>query len=113
LSPLANSRTFTVRTGSNGHLTLPYRARLTPLGNDWVRAKKIVIGYSDLPTPVNGGGAPGAKPPAAELAESSGGAFWWWCDGPCGPAKAAIIAHEKESGLKALDKPADAKQLVR
>jgi len=96
-------------SGSNGHVTLPYRARLTPLGNDWVRAKKVVIWYSDVPTTVNAGGAPVAKPQAAE---SSVGAFLWWCDGPCGPAKAAIIGHEKESGLKALDKPADAKQLV-
>jgi len=46
------------------------------------------------------------------VADSAGGAFLWWCDGPCGPAKAAIIGHEKESGLKALDKPADAKQQV-
>jgi len=52
-------------SGSNGHVTLPYRARLTPLGSDWVRAKKIVIGYSDVPMPVNGGGAPVAKAQAA------------------------------------------------
>ena len=32
--------------------------------------------------------------------------------GPCGPAKAAVVAHEKESKLKPLDKPADANQLV-
>ena len=24
-----------------------YRARLTPLASDWVRAKKVVLGYSD------------------------------------------------------------------
>src|SRR3954471_6731251 len=33
--------------GSNGHLVLPYRARLTPLAVDWVRARKIALGYSD------------------------------------------------------------------
>jgi hypothetical protein len=35
------------QNGANGHVTLPYRARLTPLASDWVRAKKVVLGYSD------------------------------------------------------------------
>ena len=26
--------------GSNGHVVLPYRARLTPLAQDWVKAKR-------------------------------------------------------------------------
>jgi ribose 5-phosphate isomerase RpiB len=113
------------QNGSNGHITLPYRARLTPLGSDWIRAKKIAVGYSDMVAPANGGAksvAVGiAKPQAAEPASalplaashsSPARTFLWWCDGPCGPAKAAVVAHEKESNLKALDKPADAKQLV-
>ncbi len=33
--------------GANGHVTLPYRTRLSPLAADWVRAKKVVLGYSD------------------------------------------------------------------
>ena len=33
--------------GSNGHVVLPYRARLTPLAQDWVRSKKVAVGYSD------------------------------------------------------------------
>jgi ribose 5-phosphate isomerase RpiB len=112
------------QNGSNGHITLPYRARLTPLGSDWIRAKKIAVGYADVVAPANGNTPPAigtAKPQAAEtpsalpLAASHAsptGAFLWWCDGPCGPAKAAVVAHEKESNLRALDKPADAKQLV-
>jgi ribose 5-phosphate isomerase RpiB len=106
-------------SGSNGHITLPYRARLSPLGSDWVRAKKIVVGYSDAQTTPSDGAPvavglvkPQAAHPAFSIAATGAGAMLWWCDGPCGPAKAAIIAHEKESSLKALDKPADAKQLV-
>src|SRR3954447_11162285 len=88
--------------GSNGHLVLPYRARLTPLAADWVRARKIALGYSDdgaqpgngnvpatgaaTPLAVSHGGAATASTNLA--AGSSAGAILWWCDGPCGPAKA-------------------------
>lgn len=105
------------QSGSNGHVTLPYRARLTPLASDWIRSRKIVVGYGDLSAPV-GNGASLAKPqaaepePAATPKESNSAAFVWWCDGPCGPAKAAVVAHEKEASLRALDYPADPKQLV-
>jgi ribose 5-phosphate isomerase RpiB len=110
------------QSGSNGHVTLPYRARLTPLASDWVRSKKVVVGYGDAGAPA-GGGATFAKPQAAKPAHDAGssisashasdaGAFVWWCDGPCGPAKAAVIAHEREASLRALDKPTDSKQLV-
>lgn len=101
------------QNGGNGSVTLPYRARLTPLASDFIRSKKIVVGYSDQDAPsgnsVSGGTA---KPQAAEGATSGSGAILWWCDGPCGPAKAAISAHEKESTLRSLDKPADATQLI-
>jgi ribose 5-phosphate isomerase RpiB len=106
------------QSGSNGHVTLPYRARLTPLANDWIRSRKVIVGYGDVGTAA-GGGASSAKPQAADPASlaashaaNPAGAFVWWCDGPCGPAKAAVIAHEKESSLGALDLPTDAKQLV-
>src|SRR5678815_5668941 len=97
------------QNGANGHVTLPYRARLTPLASDWVRKRKIVLGYSDGEAPV----------PANSAGEFSGraqhdgfptGAVLWWCDGPCGPAKAALVAHEKESSLRALDVPQDGKR---
>ena len=113
------------QNGANGHVTLPYRARLTPLAADWIKAKRVAVGYSDVPVPANGDGV-SAKPQAAEAsavplplaasrADAAGnatGAFLWWCDGPCGPAKAALVAHEKESALRPLDQPADAKRLV-
>ena len=117
------------QSGSNGHLTLPYRARLSPLAADWVRAKKVLVGYSDLGAPTANAGS-FAKPQAEPSNGSAGplgsgelsrtavsqsptaGSFVWWCDGPCGPAKAAVISQEKESNLRALDKPNDAKQIV-
>jgi len=105
------------QSGGNGHVTLPYRARLTPLASDWIRSRKIVIGYSDVSTASDANASP-AKGQAAESAPlaashaSSSSAFLWWCDGPCGPAKAAVTAHAKEASLGALDLPSDAKQLV-
>ena len=107
------------RGGANGHVTLPYRARLTPLAQDWVRAKRVVLGYSD-------GDAPAAQAPSAPPAGAAASAAQqsslpgagisattlWWCDGPCGPAKAALVAYEKESPLRALDLPQDARRVA-
>lgn len=116
--------------GSNGHVVLPYRARLTPLAQDWVKAKRVALGYSDVSKPAdNGGGvtiasatAPSGEPTSGDAccskcAEHSGPccgstSFLWWCDGPCGPAKAAIGALEKESSLKPLDIQSSAGQIV-
>jgi ribose 5-phosphate isomerase RpiB len=105
--------------GGNGHITLPYRARLTPLAVDWIKSKKIVLGYSSVAAPGTSSDGPAAALPvaasaahAASPASGNSAAFLYWCDGPCGPAKAALVAHERESSLRALDKPADAKQMV-
>jgi hypothetical protein len=99
------------QNGANGHVTLPYRARLTPLASDWVRKRKIVVGFSDAEVSDGGTAAKGGATtggPAAKETASATGAVLWWCDGPCGPAKAALTAHEKESSLRALELPADA-----
>ena len=96
------------QNGGNGQLTLPYRARLTPLASDWVRSRRIVLGYGDAQP----SGAKSTSIPASPLAVSQAGMLLWWCDGPCGPAKAAIVAYEKESALRALGMPEDSKQLV-
>lgn len=108
------------QNGSNGHVTLPYRARLTPLASDWIRAKKVVVGYGDMMAVSSVSGPSLAKPQAAvpesipRTADSAApaGAFLWWCDGPCGPAKAAVIAQEKESSLRAMEHASDPKQMV-
>lgn len=99
---------------TNGHVVLPYGARLTPLAVDWARAKKVVVGYgpdelvkqSIAPRGIGAADADGAKQQAAA------GAFLWWCDGPCGAAKAAVGALAKESNLSAIETPAEVKQLV-
>ena len=97
------------QNGSNGHVTLPYRARLTPLAQDWVRSKRVAVGYSDgevqAPKPTAGAVTPAGQAPPS-------GAVVWWCDGPCGPAKAALVAYEKESSLKPLDVPQDPRRIA-
>jgi len=97
---------------SNGHVTLPYRARLTPLAMDWVRARKITVGYSDVPAPSGNGAAKIQSAAAVEAKADVAGAMLWWCDGPCGPAKAAIAMHAKESALRGIDVAPDARNLV-
>jgi hypothetical protein len=120
-------------TGANGQLVLPYRARLTPAAQDWVRLKKIMLGYSDEQnTPFRGRSQNGASVGATgaigagaakdvdvpSSAKQDGGipaatgTLLWWCDGPCGAAKAAITAQAKESLLRAVEIPPDAKQIV-
>jgi len=94
--------------GSNGQLVLPYRARLTPLAQDWIKARKLTLGYSDA--------AEQTKVSAPSLAvsqsEAPQGAFLWWCDGPCGPAKAALVSQARESSLAQLKTPEDSKRIV-
>jgi ribose 5-phosphate isomerase RpiB len=107
------------KNGSNGQIVLPYRARLTPLAQDWVKAKHIALGYSDAviasaTTPTTAD--PKKDACCTKCAHDAGPccstAFLWWCDGPSGPAKAALTVHEKESGLKALDVQNGASQIV-
>ena len=106
------------QNGGNGHVTLPYRARLTPLASDWVKCRKIVLGYSSVATLATNGAVAEVRPLAASPTNDATPAttpqlaILYWCDGPCGPAKAAVVAHEKESNLRQLDKPADAREIV-
>ena len=80
--------------GSNGQIALPYRARLSPMASDWIKSKRLTIGYSDDSVPKMESPSKEkttAAPPAPP------GAFLWWCDGPCGTAKAALSAQSRES----------------
>ncbi|MGH7214414.1 MAG: RpiB/LacA/LacB family sugar-phosphate isomerase [Tepidisphaeraceae bacterium] len=104
---------------ANGHVTLPYRARLTPLARDWLKAKRVTVGYSDTDfekvgatTKSNGNVAVVASPEPASATTSDPGAFLWWCDGPCGPAKAALTAQAKESNIKATEIAVDPKRII-
>lgn len=92
---------------SNGHVVLPYGARLTPLASDWAKSRKIVVGYSNVEVP-----AGGVKPvkTTSDAPSAAANPFLWWCDGPCGAAKAAITGQARESSLAPIDLPADRKQ---
>jgi ribose 5-phosphate isomerase RpiB len=111
------------QSGANGHVTLPYRARLTPLASDWVRAKKVVLGYSDgeaekpaIPPGEFSGraqhaGFAAAVAPTPAPGTAPTGTLLWWCDGHCGPAKAALVAYEKEARLQPLNVPAEGRRI--
>ena len=101
---------------SDGRVTLPYRARLTPLAQDLIRQKKIEVGYAEgdpesaslpAPTPMP---AAGTSPTGSM--ENSATKILWWCDGPCGPAKAAVMAQSRESGISELGVAHEAGQLT-
>jgi hypothetical protein len=94
--------------GSNGQVVLPYRARLSPMASDWIKAKRITIGYSD-------DGAIKVESKSvkeAAVAAPVAGSFLWWCDGPCGTAKAALSAQARESNLGQIDIPSESTKLV-
>lgn len=109
---------------------LPYRARLSPLAADFVRARKLVLNYSDVEKPSNGNAAasqscgttacshPAPAPkaavpmPGSTPAAQPTGAMFWWCDGPCGPAKAAVVSMEREASLRPMQLPQDRKWIV-
>jgi ribose 5-phosphate isomerase RpiB len=97
------------KAGGNGSVVLPYGARLTPLASDWLRSKKLTIGYSNIDDPkpaVKAIGTPSA--PAMD-----GHRLLWWCDGACGAAKAAVGSQARETSLAPIAIPAEAKNLIK
>lgn len=99
---------------NGGAVVLPYRARLSPLAADWVRAKKITVGYADGDAASL---AAKAKEVSSALAAAVGGngsvkPLLWWCDGPCGTAKAALMAQAREATLTEAGIPGDVKKLI-
>jgi ribose 5-phosphate isomerase RpiB len=99
--------------GSNGQVVLPYRARLTPMASDWIKAKRVQVGYSDIDTASAVAKVNEAQATiAAAGANASQGAYLWWCDGPCGTAKAALMGQAKEANLAEAPVPSDAGRLV-
>jgi hypothetical protein len=124
---------------ANGHVTLPRAARLTPLAVDWLKAKRVVIQF-ELEAAPAASAAVSAQPQSvacpcgspAEATRSTGGCgcdhehshqlgattatssrtLLWWCDGPCGPAKAALVDQAKASDLRPSPVPNDPGKLV-
>jgi ribose 5-phosphate isomerase RpiB len=83
--------------GGNGQVVVPYRARLSPLAQDWVRQKKVSLGYADVPTSAN---EQAPEPPPAVSQQRK---LLWWCDGPCGPAKAALASAARDANLESTE----------
>jgi hypothetical protein len=116
------------RGSGDGQMVLPYGARLTPLAADWVRSKKISVGYgpdSLLPSPGTPNfpspgtlnspapGTPGEGRGGGPSPEVPGeGVILWWCDGPCGAAKAALAAQSRETRLAPIDLTSEPTQLT-
>lgn len=96
---------------ANGQIALPYRARLTPLAQDWVRQKGIKIGYADVQAPSK---SEPSKPATtnSSAASSDSSAWVWWADSPCGPAKAALMSVAKEFNVGTAEIPLDTKHMV-
>src|SRR5687767_10504395 len=103
---------------TNGHVTVPVGARMTPLAQDWLRHKQVTLKYGTNGTPPAAPAAPISAAPAEKtpgslpLTFAPPGTLLWWCDGPCGQAKGAIAAQSRESSLQPLDIPASADNLV-
>jgi ribose 5-phosphate isomerase RpiB len=77
---------------TNGHVRLPVGARMTPMASDWLRSKKLSIVYADEPQ--------SATKETALSSPAQTDQWLWWCDGPCGAAKAAVLAQAKETNLQ-------------
>lgn len=92
-----------------GRIVLPYQARLTPLATDWVRSRRVQVGYSNV-SPKTGSTA--AATPQAQIVGTPASPLRYWCDGPCGQAKAALAHLGKQNQLKPIDIAADVKQTV-
>jgi len=103
---------------TNGHVTLPVGARLTPMAHDWARSRKVSIVFDgqDASAVAAGVASSAARssvaPPLASSAPAPAGQILWWCDGPCGAAKAALAAIGREVNLAAMPINTEAKFLV-
>jgi ribose 5-phosphate isomerase RpiB len=106
------------KAGGNGQILLPYRARLTPLAQDWVKAKRVTLGFGEIAsatapaTPTEEKKDACCTKCAHDTGKCCSSSFLWWCDGPCGPAKAVVTNFEKEAGIKALDVQPGANKIV-
>ena len=98
--------------GSNGQVILPYRARLTPLAQDWIRQRGIAVGYSDVEVEVSNRPGAAEATEAVEPATQESRRLLWWCDGPCGPAKAALLTVAREASFNAIEVAVDPRRIV-
>jgi hypothetical protein len=93
-----------------GQIVLPYRARLTPLAKDWLRAKEITVGYAEVAPDARKTDGPQTSA-GAKQAKALALPMLWWCDGPAGSARAAVNSAAKEIKLDQMAIGQDIKQL--
>jgi len=91
----------------NGKIVLPYRARLTPAAQDWIRHGKITIGYDEVKIDLTAPKATGVNP-----CVTLSGKYLWWSDGPDGVAKAAIGMSGREVKLESMSILEDASRAI-
>ncbi|HEX8342708.1 MAG TPA: hypothetical protein VF624_17525 [Tepidisphaeraceae bacterium] len=98
----------------HGRIVLPYRARLSPMAQDYARHRKIEIGYGavesvEAPKP----SLPGAVAiPGRSDGGRGGERFVWWSDGADGVAKAAIGMAAREAKLEPMTILEDATKTI-
>ena len=100
---------------TNGHVTLPVGARLTPMAHDWARSRKVAIVFDEQRAPAAGAASAARSSPTPTAPSSSpapAGQILWWCDGPCGAAKAALAAVGREANVQPMTINAEPKFLV-
>ena len=102
---------------TNGHVTQPVGARLTPMASDWARSRKVAIVYDGQSAAASAGVATSvarssAPQPVASSAPAPSGQILWWCDGPCGAAKAALASIARETNVQPMTINAEPKFLV-
>ena len=81
---------------TNGHVTLPYHARLTPAAQDWVRARKIAVEYTDGEAAPTGAptGAPDSAPASSSVSARPKGGVCKRCNVAENPAVPAGAKRE-------------------
>ena len=101
-----------------GKIVLPYRARLSPAAQDWVRHNKVAIGYDDSAFETAAKSASNQNPSAqwamtnVNRAAKHTPRFLWWSDGPDGVCKAAVGMASREVKLESMAILEDASRAV-
>ena len=97
----------------HGRIVLPYRARLSPMASDFVRHRKVEVGYGAVESIEAHHPVRSPAPPGTGVANSgSRDRFLWWSDGADGVAKAAIGMAARETKLDPMTTLEDATKTI-
>ena len=101
---------------SNGKVTLPIGARLTPLASDWIKEHRVQVEYAGAAARIAEASQPqrpqAPNPIQSTESKASNGAWLWWSDGPCGAAKAALLTVAREVNAHAVEIPIGNREIV-